>query len=226
MENIALLRLLQIADSQIPIGSAPHSFGLETLAADESLTVDDLAQFLEGYLEESGGRDAAYCRAAHSLAILPTEEFSREWLTLNQRLSALQPARESRTASATLGRRFLQLAANLSRQARLADALKTAKETQTDVHHATAFGLVGSLLGLTEEETALTYLQQNITALISAGQRLLPLGQARASALLWHLHPCLIRASANGTEDSSSWIPMLDIASMRHPGLMTRLFIS
>ena len=226
MENVALVRLLQIADSQIPIGSAAHSFGLETLVADESLTVDGLVQFLEGYLEESGGRDAAYCRAAHHLASLPAEGFTCEWLTLNQQLTALYPARESRTASATLGRRFLQLTANLSRHARLADALKTAKEAQTDVHHATAFGLVGNLLGLTEEETALTYLQQNITALISAGQRLLPLGQARASALLWHLHPCIVRASATGIEDSSSWTPMLDIASMRHPGLMTRLFIS
>lgn len=227
MTPIALLQLLQLADSQVPIGSAAHSFGLETLTADGAVTVDDLAQFLEDYLTEAGARDAAYCRAAHRLTQEPQERFTGQWLTLNQRLGALQPARESRAASATLGRRFLQIAAGLSGQERLASALQAAKATATDVHHAPAFGLAGGALGLSEDEAALAFVQQNVMALVSAGQRLLPLGQARAGALLWRLHEHVAQAAAaTDTDAVTSFLPMLDSAAMRHPTLATRLFIS
>lgn len=227
MEHLALLRLLQLADSQVPIGSAAHSFGLETLAADECVTVNDLERFLEDYLSEAGTRDAAYCRAAHRLADTPATRFEASWLMLNQQLSALQPARESRAAGATLGRRFLQIAANLTERERLAGALQAAKAAGTDVHHATAFGLVGGILELSEDEAALAFLQQAIMALVSAGQRLLPLGQARAGALLWRLHPIMAQAAAATETDAvTTFLPMLDSAAMRHPTLTTRLFIS
>jgi urease accessory protein len=227
MKPTCLLQLLQLSDSAVPIGSAAHSFGLETLAAEEAVTVDDLVQFLEDYLTEAGARDAAYCRAAHRLAGAPQESFGPGWLTLNQQLSALQPARESRAADATLGRRFLQLAATLTRIELLARALGAAKATETNVHHATAFGLAVGALGLSEEEAALAFLQQSITALVSAGQRLMPLGQARASALLWRLHPSMAQAAATtDTEVVTIFTPMLDLAAMRHPTLATRLFIS
>jgi len=226
MNTIALLSLLQLADSQVPIGSAAHSFGLESLTAEGSVTVEDLHQFLVDYLAETGRRDAVYCRGAHQLADLPDKLFTSEWLTLNQELSAWHAARESRAASATMGRRFLQFAANLSENPRFAAALGAAREATTDVHHATAFGLVGSALGLTEEEAGLVYLQQNIMTLVSAAQRLLPLGQARAGALIWQLQSSVEQAVATSKGSVYSWTPMLDIASMRHPRLMTRLFIS
>lgn len=226
MNAITLLQLLQFADSQVPIGAAAHSLGLETLTAEETIRTESLEEFLEGYLAEAGARDAAYCRDAHRLAALPYEESTPQWLTLNQQLSAWQPARESRAASATLGRRFLQFAAGLSEQAVLREALQAAKETQTEVHHATAFGLVCGVSGLTDEEAALSFLQQAMTAFVSAGQRLLPLGQAQASGILWRLQASAARAATQEVETVNSWTPLLDMASMRHPGLTTRLFIS
>lgn len=226
MNNSALLSLLQLADSQVPIGSAAHSFGLESLTADGSVTVDDLYQFLVDYLAETGVRDAAFCRTAHQLVTLPDVEFFHQWLNLNQELSAWHPARESRAASATLGRRFLQLVTNLTGNRRFLVALEEARSATSDVHHATAFGLVGSMLGLTEQETSLVYLQQNIMALVSAAQRLLPLGQARAGTLVWQLQSHIEQTAFVEMDALASWTPMLDIASMRHPGQMTRLFIS
>lgn len=226
MTETSLLQILQLADSAVPIGGAAHSFGLEMLTAAGAVSVPTLEAFLRDYLAEAGALEAAFCRRAHRLA--PVSDFAESWLALNAELGAFKPARESRAASATLGRRFLQLATSLSGDLRLAEALDTARQERAEIHHATAFGLVGGRLGWTEDMTAVTYLQQNVMALVSAAQRLLPLGQNQASGLLWHLQPSVQKASASppAPEAVPCFTPLLDVASMRHPHLTTRLFIS
>ena len=231
--DLALLNLLQFADSALPIGSQSHSFGFETLIAEEWLTVDRLEAFLHDYLFEIGALDGLFCRAAYALAAqADLGHFAIDWRTLNYRLSALRPARESRTASATLGRRFLALVIELAPNDTLYTALQTAKQTDVDLHHATAFGLVGGVLGFDEEMTVLAYLQQMVTGLLSAVQKLLPIGQSQVIALRWRLKSALVTAANRGRD--ADWrttaVPsfglLAEIAAMRHPQLPVRLFIS
>src|SRR5271170_2399356 len=125
--ELSYLRLLHLADSALPIGALAHSFGLESLVA-QGLSTEDLPDFLRGFLEEAGMMEAVFCREAFSLAKFQPEIFPMErWLEINDKLSALKPARESRASSASLGQNFLMAVSALGEFPVLQEALKAAK---------------------------------------------------------------------------------------------------
>ncbi len=225
--ELAYLRLLHLADSALPIGTLAHSFGLETLTSHDRLTPKDLPAFLRGYIEEAGTLDAVFCRGGFRLA----GDFSGErWVEVNERLSALKPARESRNASAVLGQRFLAAVATLVESPLLEDALAVTRRAGGVVHHSPSFGLVAAVLKVEEERAVLAYLHQSLAALVSACQRLLPLGQSEATRILWELKPGMVEAVARSREcaieDATCFMPLPDWGAMEHPALTTRLFIS
>ena len=208
IEETALLRLLQLADSALAIGGAAHSFGLETLAEEGALAPENVESFLRVYLREAGTLEAVYIRRAWK---------GGNCLALSEELSARKPARESREASLKLGRRFTELVNGMA-----GDVLPAA-----NLHYCIAFGAAGAALGIPLDPVVLAYLNQSVAGLVSACQRLMPLGQAAAGRILWDLKPELAGAcSASYAEEASCFSPYLELASMRHGSLETRLFIS
>jgi urease accessory protein len=230
------LKLLHLADSALPIGALAHSFGLETLVSRGLLKVSNLEVFLRGYLEESATAEAVFCREAFRLASNGVESFSVErWRLLNLTLNAMKPARETRSGSAALGRNFLMVVSALGDfpvvRSAVEDAIQESNQNHHHViEHSPAFGLVGGALELGEESVVVAYLHQSVASLVSACQRLLPLGQTEATRILWNLKPTMIetakRSLSAHLDDVCCFNPLLDWAAMEHPALGTRLFIS
>ena len=233
---LGYLQLLHLADSALPIGALAHSFGLETLVSRGLLKVSDLEVFLRGYLEETATAEAVFCREAFRLASNGAESFSGErWRCLNLTLSAMKPARETRSGSAALGRNFLMAVSALGDFPVVRSAVEDANQESDQNHprvieHSPAFGLVGGALGFGEENVVVAYLHQSIASLVSACQRLLPLGQTDATRILWNLKPAMIDTAkhslASRFDDVCCFNPLIDWGAMEHPALGTRLFIS
>jgi urease accessory protein len=218
--TVAWLRLLHLADSALPIGTLAHSFGVESLVAEAGLTEANLHSFFAQWLSGAGKTEAVFCVRGASV------KTKADWQLLNEELSAFKPARETRGASLRMGKRLLGLASVLIEDPRL--------RWPGDAHLATAFGFVGAILELECGLVAAAYLHQSIFGALSACQRLLPLGQSDAMKHLWEFkiqiaqiaEEAATAAAISPTEELWSLQPMLDIASMRHPYLTTRLFIS
>jgi urease accessory protein len=223
------LRLLHLADSALPIGSLAHSFGLESLVARELLGVAELPEFLRGYLEEAGFLEAVFCREAWRIA-RRGEGCAEAWVVLNEKLSARKAARESRVGSASLGKNFLTAVAGLGDFVVVREALRASKDASGLIHHSVAFGLACGAMGIAEDRAVAAYLHQSITSLVSACQRLMPLGQSAATKIQWDLKAAMIeivtRSGECAVDDACSLMPVLEWGAMEHPGLTTRLFIS
>ena len=216
MNGLRFLQLLHLADSALPVGAAAHSFGLEAMVAENQLEVRGLFDFFAAYLEEAGRLDAVFVYAGYEASA------PQQWQELNEQMSAMKAARETRDASLRLGKRFAALAAE-------AFALE-AQWPAGPVHLALIFGHVGCCIAAPAEDVVAAYLHQSVSGLVSACQRLLPLGQSGAATLLWRLKPLMVEAVAIASKTKVDEVylsqPLLDLASSRHPGLHTRLFIS
>jgi urease accessory protein len=232
---LGYLQLLHLADSALPIGALAHSFGLETLVSRGLLKVSNLEMFLLGYLEESGMAEAVFCREAFRLAS-DNEGFPAErWRRLNLTLNAMKPAREARSGSAALGRNFLMAVSALGDFPFIRSAVEVANKGSNQNHphvieHSPAFGFIGGALEFSEESVVLAYLHQSVASLVSACQRLMPLGQSEATRILWNTKPAMIetaeRSQSTHLDDVCCFNPLLDWGAMEHPVLGTRLFIS
>ena len=211
-----LLRLLQLADSALPVGGLAHSFGLETMIEEGDLALSGLFSFLRDLLSEGLLLDAVFCRSAHLRA-----ERGETIDDLNARLSALKLARESREASLALGRRFSALLATLD------PSLAVCPEA---THFVLAFGYAGGRLGLGADKTVAAFLHQSVTSAISVCQRLLRLGQLEAAQVNWDLKPSIVETTAKSVhlaiDEVRSFAHLPELGSMRHPLLPTRLFVS
>jgi urease accessory protein len=228
-DTSALLYLLQVASGSFPVGSFSHSYGLETLIQDGRITdADDLADIARLWLRHSvatseGGAVAVAFRAARDddLTILAD---------LDEVLMALKLTRETREASTKIGNAFLRTVSGTFGWASVDRYRRATAEGRCAGHYATAFGVAAAGAGISAPQALLAFLYSALYGVVAVAARVMPLGQLDAQRVLagsWpQIADCAETALALGLDDLSVSATAVDIASMRHERLYSRLCMS
>jgi len=225
MRDIALLRLLQLFDSQFPVGAFAHSGGVETYASLGG-SLQELRQILHAQIELGWGRSelAAAClawRAVDAEPWPPKPEGRRRLDRLAQTLDALKVVPSIRDTSIGLGRRTLDLVRRLYPDA----AFEVARP-----HHAIVIGAAARRLGVDARDLLLAFAQSLAMGTLTAGIRCMPVSPVQAQQLLVEAHPRISLAVERAIEDPDGSLftctPALDVRSHQQAHLHTRLFQS
>ncbi len=234
MKPAALLSLLQITNSGLPIGAYSYSDGLEFLCNSGQInSAATLHQWLIQELNygiirlESGILWRIYqaCVAENLTQII-------YW---NHYLSATRETEEMRLSSWQMGQSLAKLILELDSEQHISKSLAqlpTSKENAqgSGCNFVTSYAMAAHYWQIPLPEMLLGYLMTWANNTINAGIKLIPLGQTAGQQLLKELYPDMITAASivpNLTDDDLESCGFgLTLASMQHQMQYSRLFRS
>jgi urease accessory protein len=229
-----LWHLLQITDQFFPTGGYAFSHAFETYIA-EGIVHDRVSchRLLENLCWHAiGPCDLVFCAHAYRLAagVDTAHDTLAALVASDHLLAAYKVPRELRQESQHTGQAFLRAAMALEPAPLVQGFWAQVQHGVTPGHHALVFGLVAQHLGGDLESTLLAYLYTVLTGLVAAALRLVPLGQSEGQYLLHALAPLsgdlIAQYGELPPEEAWSSTPGLDIRSMQHERLYSRLYRS
>jgi urease accessory protein len=235
--DLALVRLLQLADSGFPSGAYTLSHGLETLLSQHAIgNADDVASFVRvNLLAKLARSDLIALLAVHDAATDPAEAMADDdpverIVAIDRRLTASKIAADDRIGSARVGRRLATEVARLVPSAALLGFLGAIEERRTAGNAAVAFGLAGSAFGIERRPTALAAASASVIGLSAAAVRLGLIGHGSAQRLIADSASDIAAAVNSATlghwNDLRPSAPQVEIALATHETAPARQFAS
>ena len=225
-EAAALYRLMTWLSPSFPVGSFSYSSGIEwAVEAGDITDAGSLKDWLAAMLADgSGFCDGVFLAHAHRAASSDDAAGLRDIAEL---AAAFVPSRERQLETSAQGRAFIDIA----RAAWNCDGLDaTIARCDGAIVYPVAVGLVSSAHSIPLATTMHAYFHAVVSNWISAGARLVPLGQTDSQRVLAQLEPVVAatasRALNASLDDLGSATFRADLAGMRHETQYTRLFRS
>jgi urease accessory protein len=225
-EAAALYRLMTWLSPAFPVGAFSYSSGIEwAVEAGDIVDAASLRDWLASMLADGTGFcDGVLLAHAHRAASLPDHAGLREIAEL---AAAFVPSRERQLETSTQGRAFIDIA----RSAWSCDGLDPmVSACDGAMVYPVAVGLVSSAHAIPLAPTMHAFFHALTSNWISAGARLVPLGQTDSQRVLASLETVVIatgkRALHASLDDLGSATFRADLAGMRHETQYTRLFRS
>jgi urease accessory protein len=225
-EATALYRLMTWLSPAFPVGAFCYSSGIEwAVEAGDIVDAASLRDWLAAMLAEGPGFcDGVFLAGAHRAAASHDDAGLRD---LAELAAAFVPSRERQLETMSQGRAFIDIA----RAAWNCDGLdETIAACDGGIVYPVAVGIVSAAHQIPLPPTMHAFFHALISNWISAGARLVPLGQTDSQRVLALLEPVVAatvkRALEATLDDLGSATFRADLAGMRHETQYTRLFRS
>jgi urease accessory protein len=224
-EAAALYRLMTWLSPAFPVGAFSYSSGIEwAVEAGDIVDAASLRDWLSSMLADGGGFcDGVFLAQAHRAASSGDDQAFREIAEL---AAAFVPSRERQLETFSQGRAFIEIA----RAAWNCDGIAEMIAPGEVLVYPVAVGLVSAAHAIPLASTMHAFLHALTSNWISAGSRLIPLGQTDSQRVLAQLEPVVAatakRALEASLDDLGSANFRSDLASLRHETQYTRLFRS
>ena len=222
----ALYRLMAWLSPSYPVGAFSYSSGIEwAVEAGDIKDAESLRGWLAAMLAGGAGFcDAVLLAAAHRTVTANDDQAVRDVAEL---AAALAPSKERHLETTAQGNAFV-VATQAAWPTPALDRLKAVWDGP--VAYPVAVGVAAAGHGIALEATLSAFLQAVAANWVSAGVRLIPLGQTDGQRVLAALEEMVAataqRALAGTLDDLGSAAFRADLASARHETQYTRLFRS
>jgi urease accessory protein len=235
-----LFRLMAWTSPAYPVGGFSYSHGIEMAVEEGRLKKQaDLVAYIASVLRQGAGRvDAVLFAQAHGAAggdrpssLGEGRESPAQYDDALDEIAELAAAwrgtAETALEATQQGGSFASVTVSCWPDARFA---AFAARHRGRLSHAVAFGAAAGIAGIPLRPALFAFLQGFCANLVSAGVRLIPLGQTdgqiATAALLPIITECTDAALTTPLEELGTASPLLDMLSMRHETQYTRLFRS
>jgi len=224
-----LLDLMTWLSPSFPVGGYVYSHGIEYAVEEDWITGEqDLTGWIEAALTQGAGRiDGALFIAAWQ-AVTAKDEERLKWAV--ERADVMRGTSEMALESAAQGQAFLDTVLQTRGFPALKKIAADIKADDRQVTYAIAVAIVAAVAQVPLQAALLAYFHAFTANLISAGVRLVPLGQIAGQRTQRNLKPLIEQtaktAIAGKFDELGTAAPMIDWASMQHETQYTRLFRS
>lgn len=225
-QGAALYRLMTWLSPSFPVGAFSYSSGLEwAVEAGDVTDAASLRDWLAAMLEYGAGFcDGVFLAHAYRAVANNDERGLREIAELSV---AFVASAERHLETTTQGRAFIEIVRNAWASEGLERAVTACDGA---LAYPVAVGLISAVHGVALAATLHAFLHAVVSNWISAGARLVPLGQTDSQRVLAALEPVVIstgeRALVASLDDLGSATFRADLAGLRHETQYTRLFRS
>lgn len=224
-----LLRLQAWLSPAFPVGGFSYSHGLEEAVASGDVTnAEGLFGWVEAAVSHGAGRvDGMLLVTAWQAVAEGSSDRLMEVAVIG---AAMRGSAELAKESVAQGEAFLETAKAGWPNTALDAASEELTRSGTRPALPVAVALVSACHGVPIEAVLPMYLQSFAAGIVSAGVRLIPLGQTDGQRVIARLQPVVEQASEAARkapfEDIGGATPVIDLASMAHETRDGRLFRS
>ena len=230
---LKVLKIIQLCDSNFPVGSFNHSYGMETyLRKDEIKNTETFRNWLKIYLNKQFIYSDGLCiRILYDILKEHGKlEITKEIIELDRKITVQSIAKESRDGAKLIAGRMIRMFIDLYDFEILKEYDKKIKEKEAFGHPAIVFALALYSLGSNVKEAICYHIYSTISTLIQNAVRTIPLGQKDGQILLKEFcedTEILFEKIENADLDYFGLnVPGIELSQINHETLIFRLFMS